>query len=92
MSEPPEFGEPDIEDFGEPSIYEGVQDRRFPAVFHKKHKDASLAALVADPHEENELQAPAQTCGRCGNEIQPGEEVRRRADGTWVHEACPHRA
>jgi hypothetical protein len=28
-------------------------------------------------------------CGRCGRPVAPGQDVRRRADGTWVHESCP---
>jgi hypothetical protein len=28
-------------------------------------------------------------CGLCGAVIAGGQDVRRRADGTWVHESCP---
>ena len=37
----------------------------------------------------NEAHAPGQLCARCGVAISPGSDVRRRADGTWVHEICP---
>ena len=37
----------------------------------------------------NEAHAPGQLCARCGVLISPGQDVRRRADGTWVHEICP---
>ena len=30
-----------------------------------------------------------QRCGRCGRPMAPGQDVRRRASGTWVHESCP---
>jgi hypothetical protein len=56
----------------------------------RPRRDTTLDAMEADPHDENELKAaPAQSCARCGRPIQPGDEVRRRADGTWVHEVCP---
>jgi hypothetical protein len=59
-------------------------------IIWRPHRDTTLGALEADPHDENELKAaPAQICARCGRPIQPGDEVRRRADGTWVHEVCP---
>jgi hypothetical protein len=32
---------------------------------------------------------PGQRCGRCGRPVAPGQDVRRRASGTWVHESCP---
>lgn len=45
--------------------------------------------------EGNAARATGQACGRCGERMAsgppmaPGQEVRRRADGTWVHENCP---
>jgi hypothetical protein len=30
-----------------------------------------------------------QRCGRCGLPVAPGQDVRRRVSGTWVHENCP---
>jgi len=39
--------------------------------------------------EDNEAHAPGQVCGRCGAVITAGQDVRRRADGRWVHEVCP---
>jgi hypothetical protein len=27
----------------------------------------------------------------CGQVIAPGQDVRRRADGEWMHEVCPDR-
>ena len=38
---------------------------------------------------DNELHAAGQICPRCGTVIQPGQDVRLRADRQWVHEACP---
>jgi len=37
----------------------------------------------------NELRAAGQVCARCGAVIQPGQDVRLRADGRWMHEICP---
>ena len=30
-----------------------------------------------------------QACGKCGADLTAGDFVRRRLDGTWVHESCP---
>jgi hypothetical protein len=48
------------------------------------HHDRN-GALDAD----NEAHAAGKVCGRCGAVITADQEVRRRADGQWVHEACP---
>lgn len=37
---------------------------------------------------DNSAQAGGH-CGRCGQPIADGQDVRRRLRGTWVHEACP---
>ena len=41
-----------------------------------------------DP-EDNEAHAPGRACERCGAVITAGQDVRRLADGRWVHEVCP---
>jgi hypothetical protein len=57
---------------------------------HPRTKPRSeLSDLVAEPSDENEAHAPGESCARCGNVIRPDEDVRRRADGRWVHETCP---
>jgi hypothetical protein len=33
--------------------------------------------------------AAGNDCGRCGQPITAGQDTRRRASGTWVHENCP---
>jgi hypothetical protein len=38
--------------------------------------------------ESNELHAGGQTCARCGRALQPDEDVRRTASGTYQHEFC----
>ena len=35
------------------------------------------------------VRAEGQRCGRCGQPMAPGQDVRRRVSGTWVHESCP---
>jgi len=47
---------------------------------------AGAAALRPDG---NAARAAGQRCGRCGQAIAPGQDARRRADGSWVHENCP---
>jgi hypothetical protein len=38
---------------------------------------------------DNEAHAPGKVCVPCGAVIMPGQDVRRRADGQWMHEICP---
>jgi len=33
--------------------------------------------------------AAGSNCGRCGQPITAGQDARRQASGTWVHENCP---
>ena len=44
-------------------------------------------ALLGD----HEAHAPGKVCEVCGQVIAPGQDVRRRADGEWMHEVCPDR-
>ena len=37
----------------------------------------------------NAARAAGQRCRRCGRAMAPGQDVRRRVSGTWVHESCP---
>jgi hypothetical protein len=39
--------------------------------------------------EGNAARADGQHCARCRQPIAPGQDARRRASGTWVHESCP---
>ena len=48
----------------------------------------SLPAVPAG-WDDHSARAAGQGCGRCGGPIAPGQDARRRASGTWVHEACP---
>jgi hypothetical protein len=77
MTTPPDFGGTEIE--------EGrLEEFGIPPEEQESRED-----LTAEPHGDNEARAPGKTCARCGREIQPGEDARRRADGRWMHEVCP---
>ena len=39
--------------------------------------------------ESNELKVSGQVCGRCGQPIDAGSDVRRRGNDGYVHEVCP---
>ena len=41
--------------------------------------------------ESNELHAGGQTCPRCKQAIQPGEDVRRTVSGVYQHDFCQPR-
>jgi hypothetical protein len=79
MSTPPDFGGTEIE--------EGLQEEL--GVVPPRHEHADRDDLAAGPGEDNEAHAPGEKCARCGRVIKPAEDVRRRADGRWVHEVCP---
>jgi hypothetical protein len=74
-------------DFGGREIEEGVQeDLGLPLEEHRavNHQDEDSAL-----RNDNEAHAPGNVCERCGAVITPDQDVRRRADGQWVHEVCP---
>jgi hypothetical protein len=50
-----------------------------------------LVVPDADPagSDSNSAHAAGLRCGRCDQPMTPRQDVRRRADGSWVHEACP---
>jgi hypothetical protein len=78
MTTPPDFGGTEIE--------KGMQEEFGIAPEEYRPRPDEL---TAEPFDDNEARAPGEICARCDIEIRPGDEVRRRADGTWVHEVCP---
>jgi hypothetical protein len=78
MTTPPDFGGHEIEE-GLLEDLGGPAEQR--AVSHRD--DTRL--------DDNEAHAPGKVCERCGQVIKPGQDVRRRADGEWMHEVCPDR-
>jgi len=78
MTTPPDFGGRQIE--------EGVtEDLGAPRTEHAIAHDDEDSSEWSD----NEAHAPGMTCALCGALISPGQDVRRRLDGQWVHEVCP---
>ena len=51
--------------------------------------DREERELASRPLEDNEAHAAGQICARCGAVVTVSQDVRRRADGRWVHEVCP---
>jgi hypothetical protein len=77
VTTPPDFGGREIEEGMEEDLGAG------PETYPVSHPDEGPAG------EDNELHAPGKVCARCGADITDGQDVRRRADGRWVHEVCP---
>jgi hypothetical protein len=48
-----------------------------------------LAGRAPVGWEDNSARAAGLRCDRCGRPITPAQDVRRRADGAWVHDLCP---
>ena len=80
MTTPPDFGGREIE--------EGLlEDLGGPRQEHAAgHEDADEASSALD---DNEAHAAGMVCALCGAVITAGQDVRRRADGQWVHDVCP---
>jgi len=77
-------------DFGGQEIERGLQEdlggpREEPRAVSHQDEDGAL-------RDDNEAHAPGQVCELCGAVITPGQDVRRRADGQWMHEVCPDAA
>jgi len=71
-------------DFGGHEIEEGLlEDLGGPRQEHGVGHEASSS------WEDNEAHAAGKVCALCGAAIAASEDVRHRADGRWVHEACP---
>ena len=51
--------------------------------------DREERELESRPLEDNEAHAAGQVCARSGAVVTVSQDVRRRADGRWVHEVCP---
>jgi len=77
MTTPPDFGGLEIEN--------GVEeDLGGPREVYQTDEGSA-------PSSDNEAHAGGQVCELCGAVITPGQNVRRRADGQWMHEVCPWR-
>ena len=78
MTTPPGFGGRDIGEGLQEDL--GAPPRHMPP----SHQDQE-SALDTD----NEAHAAGQVCDVCGAVITAGQDVRRRADGEWIHDICP---
>jgi len=73
-------------DFGGHAIEEGMlEDLGGPRLKHPvDHEDEADLSW-----DDNEAHAAGKVCARCGTVIAVSEDARHRADGRWVHDACP---
>jgi len=78
MTTPPDFGGREIEEGLEEDLGGPAADRAV------SHQDGPRLG-------DNEAHAPGQVCAVCGQVITAGQDVRRPADGQWMHEVCPDR-
>ena len=91
-------------EYGESEVVEGRGDRLKGRVVEgdlppgsgpssremTEHELAERELLYLDA-EDNEAHAPGAICERCGVVIQANQDVRKLADGHWIHEVCPHK-
>ena len=78
MTTPPDFGGREIEE----GMLEDLGGPREEHVVGHEDEDSSAWS-------GNEAHASGRVCEVCGAVITSGQEVRRRADGQWMHEVCP---
>jgi hypothetical protein len=78
VTTPPDFGGRDIEE----GLLEDLGGPREGHLVGHEDEDGS-------EWSSNEAHAPGKVCEVCGAVITSGQEVRRRADGQWMHEVCP---
>jgi hypothetical protein len=82
MTTPPDFGGREIEE----GLFEDLGGTR--EEYAEEH--AQVPGVDAGSEvDDNEAHHPGVVCGHCGAVITAGQDVRRRADGQWVHELCP---
>lgn len=78
MTTPPDFGGRELE--------EGLlEDLGGPPLEHAMDREDE----GSEAWQDNEAHAGGAVCALCGAVIEVGQDVRRRADGQWVHDACP---
>jgi hypothetical protein len=78
VTTPPDFGGLEIEKGLEEDLGVPRQELR------ESHREEDYTAW-----DDNDAHAPGEVCELCGAVITPGQDVRRRADGRWMHEICP---
>jgi hypothetical protein len=67
-------------------------DPRFSQELQLRRLAEHIEAADSEPREvseDHEAHAVGQICARCARELTADDEVRRTADGGWVHEECP---
>jgi hypothetical protein len=79
VTTPPDFGGREIEEGAQEDLGAPPEER---GVVSHQDTDSSLRS-------DSEAHAPGKVCEVCGAVITAGQDVRRRADGEWMHEACP---
>jgi hypothetical protein len=85
MNVPPDFGGTEIEK----GLDEDLAGGPIEAEGELGEHNVGPTERGAFPHGDHEAHAPGEVCPRCGTVIVAGQDVRRRADGRWVHEVCP---
>jgi hypothetical protein len=66
---------------------------RYDRGIRAEHSDAAIEERREHRerliYDDNDATAPGKICELCGSEITAGQAARLRADGWWIHEACP---
>lgn len=74
---------------------ERILARRYEVGGHDDDSDAAVAERQEHrsrlSYDDNDASAPGKVCELCGSVITAGQRARLRADGGWIHEACPIR-
>ena len=85
-------------DVSMPSEDEAIrQERNLVRTYDLGGRDDDSDGAVAERQEhrarlnydDNDASAPGKVCELCNSVITAGQQARLRADGRWIHEACP---
>jgi hypothetical protein len=72
---------------------ERITARKYELGGHDDDSDEAVAERQEHrsrlSYDENDATAPGKVCELCGSVITAGQQARLRADGGWIHEACP---
>ena len=87
---PDETVQPQDDPFATRTAWSGRMTR---AREHDPNSDEAVAEVKEhrerQSYDDNDATAPGKVCELCGSVIADGQPARLRADGGWIHEACP---
>jgi hypothetical protein len=70
--------------YGIPGAEQGALD-----AMSRQMASADLSAEDQPSGSDHAIHASGKFCAKCGDEIMPSQDMRRRGTDDWVHDVCP---